>query len=126
MASLLIRIAVNLIIGGVAFVMGLIFIVSILLFIFNMISLIFLIFFIPIWFVILILERELIWNLIFLLKKAPHRNLSKTSGNHEKLLEDYLSLKKIFEKESLELSNENQIKTSESLEEAQKIFHINK
>ena len=103
MASLLIRIVVNLIIGGGVFVMGLIVIVSILLFIFNIISLIFLIFFVPIWFIILILERELIWNLIFLLKKAPHRNLSKSLGNHEKLLEDYLSknnIKKTLEKES--------------------------
>ena len=116
MASLLIRIVVNLIIGGGVFVMGLIFIVSILLFIFNMISLIFLILFIPIWFIILILERELIWNLIFLLKKAPDRNLSESLGNHEKLLEDYLSKKKTLEKESFELSNETLIKT---LEEAQ-------
>jgi len=114
MASLLIRIVVNLIIGGGVFVMGLIFIVSILLFIFNMISLIFLI-----WYIIFILERELIWNLIFLLKKAPHRNLSKTSGNHEILLEDYLSMKKAHENESLEFSSETQFKTSESLEEAQ-------
>jgi len=120
MASLLIRITVNLIIGGGVFFMGLIFIVSILLFIFNIISLIFLIFFIPIWFIILILERELIWNLKFLLKKAPHKNLSNTSGNHEKLLEDYLSkynIKKANEIAILELSNETKNNTSESLKE---------
>jgi len=29
----------------------------------------------------------------FLLKKAPSKNLSKTSRNHEKLLENYLTKK---------------------------------
>ena len=90
MASLIVRIIVNVIIGGLIFVFGLIFIGSILLLIFNKISLFFLIPFIPFWIIILFFEREFLWTLIFLLKKAPYRHLSKTSRKHEKILEDYL------------------------------------
>lgn len=90
MASLIVRIIVNVIIGGLTFILGLIFIGSILLLIFNKISLFFLIPFIPLWIIILLFEREFLWTLIFLLKKAPYSNLSKTSGKHEKILEDYL------------------------------------
>ena len=90
MASLIVRIIVNFIIGGLIFVLGLSFIGSILLLIFNKISLFFLILFIPFWIIILLFERELLWTLIFLLKKAPYSHLSKTSRKHEKILEDYL------------------------------------
>ncbi len=90
MASLKLRIFVNFIIGGLIFVLGLIFIGSVLLLVFNIISLIYLILFIPFWFIIFLFEREFILTLIFLLKKAPYSNLSKSSRKHEKILEDYL------------------------------------
>lgn len=91
MASLKVRIIVNFIIGILIFVLGLIFIGSILLLIFQKISLVFLILLIPLWFIILLFEREFIWTIIFLLKKEPFNNLSKTSRKHEKILEDYLN-----------------------------------
>ena len=90
-ASLKFRIIVIFIIGGLMFVFGLIFIGSILLLIFNKLSFFFLIPFIPLWIIILLFEREFIWTIIFLLKKAPYRHLSNTSGKHEKILEDYLN-----------------------------------
>ena len=90
MASLIVRIIINFIIGILIFVLGLVFIGSILLLIFQKISLVFLILLIPLWFIILLFEREFIWTIIFLLKKEPFNNLSKTSRNHERILEDYL------------------------------------
>ena len=90
MASLMVRILVNFMIGGAAFVLGILLIYTIFMLVFDIVSLVFLLFFIPLWLIILIIERELIWTLIFLLKKAPFKNLSKRSRNHEKLLEDYL------------------------------------
>jgi len=59
----------------------------------RVISLVFLLLFIPLWLIILVIERELIWTFILLLKKAPYKNLSKTSRKHEKLLESYLNKK---------------------------------
>lgn len=94
MASLFVRITINLMIVGVVFSLGLLFIGAILLLIFNTVPLIFLLLFIPLWIIILIIERELIWTLVFLVKKAPYKKLSKTSGKHEKILKDYLSSNK--------------------------------
>ncbi len=85
-----IRIYVNFLIGGLIFVLGLIFIGSVLLLVFNIVSLFFLILFIPVWFIIYLFEKELIITLIFLIKKAPYSNLSKSSRKHEKILDDYL------------------------------------
>ena len=93
MASLFVRILVNFMIGGAVFVMGLLLIYTIFLLVFDIVSLVFLLLFIPLWLIILVFERELIWTLIFLLKKAPFKNLSKTSKNHEKILENYLTNK---------------------------------
>ena len=93
MSSLIVRILVNFMIGGAAIVLGILFVYIILLLLFNIPSLVFLLLFIPLWLIILVIERELIWTFIFLLKKAPNKNLSKTSRNHEKLLENYLSNK---------------------------------
>ncbi|KKK62193.1 hypothetical protein LCGC14_3006770, partial [marine sediment metagenome] len=69
--------------------LGFILIGSILLLIFNVISIFYLILFVPCWFIILLFEREFIWTLIFLLKKEPFLHLSKTSGKHEKILIDF-------------------------------------
>ncbi len=91
MASKKFRIIVNLIILLLILLFGFIFIGSILLLIFNIISLLYLILLIPCWFIILLFEREFIWTLIFLLKKEPFNRISKTSGKHEKILEDYLN-----------------------------------
>ena len=95
MASLIIRVLVNFMIGGAAFVLGILLIYTIFLLVFDIVSLVFLLLFIPLWLIILVIERELIWTFIFLLKKAPFKNLSKTSRNHEKLLENYLTEKNI-------------------------------
>ena len=91
MASKKFRIIVNLIILLIILLLGFIFIGSILLLIFNIISLLYLILFVPCWFIILLFEREFIWTIIFLLKKEPFNHISKTSGKHEKVLEDYLN-----------------------------------
>ena len=101
MASKKFRIIVNLIILLIILLLGFIFIGSILLLIFNIISLLYLILFVPFWIIILLFEREFIWTIIFLLKKEPYHHLSKTSGKHEKILEDYLNTKK--QKENLEI-----------------------
>ena len=93
MASLIVRVLVNFMIGGAAFVLGILLIYTIFLLVFDIVSLVFLLLFIPLWLIILIIERELIWTFIFLLKKAPFKNLSKSSRNHEKLLENYLTKK---------------------------------
>jgi len=93
MASLIVRVLVNIMIGGAVFVMGILLIYTLLLLVFDVVSLIFLLLFIPLWLIILVIERELIWTLIFLLKKAPFKNLSRTSKNHEKILEYYLANK---------------------------------
>ncbi len=93
MASLIVRVLVNFMIGGAVFVLGILLISTILLFVFDFVSLVFLLLFIPLWLIILVIERELIWTIIFLLKKAPFKNLSETSRNHEKLLEAYLTKK---------------------------------
>jgi len=90
MASQIVRILVNFMIGGAVFVLGILLIYTIFLLVFDIVSLVFLLLFIPLWLIILVIERELIWTFIFLLKKAPFKNLSKTSRNHEKLLENYL------------------------------------
>jgi len=100
MASLKLRFIINFVIGGLIFVLGLIFIGSVLLLVFNIISLIYLILFIPIWVIIFLFEREFILTLIFLLKKAPYSNLGKSSGKHEKILEDYLKTLNSTEGES--------------------------
>jgi len=93
MASLIVRVLVNFFIGGTVFVLGTLLIYTIFLLVFDIISLVFLLLFIPLWLIILVIERELIWTFILLLKKAPYKNLSKTSRNHEKLLESYLNKK---------------------------------
>jgi len=90
LASLKLRLLVNFVIGGLIFVLGIIFIGSVLLLVFNIISLIYLILFIPVWIFIFLFEREFILTLVFLLKKAPYSDLGKSSGKHEKILEDYL------------------------------------
>jgi len=90
MASQIVRILVNFMSGGAVFVLGILFIFTFFLLVFGIVSLVFLLLFIPLWLIILVIERELIWTFIFLLKKAPFKNLSKTSRNHEKLLENYL------------------------------------
>lgn len=95
MASLKFRIFIHSIIFIISFFLGFIFIGSILLLIFNILSMYSLILFIPIWIIIILLERELIWTILFLLQDEPFKELSKTSGKHEKLLENYLnSIKK--------------------------------
>ena len=99
MASLKCRVLIIFIIGVLIFVLGLIFIGLILLLIFNIISLFYLILFVPCWFIILLFERELVWTIIFLVKKEPFKHLSTTSGKHEKILEDYL--KSLKQKENL-------------------------
>ena len=93
MASLIVRVLVNFFIGGTVFVLGTLLIYTIFLLVFDVISLVFLLLFIPLWLIILVIEKELIWTFIFLLKKAPYKTLSKTSGNHEKLLKSYLNKK---------------------------------
>ena len=93
MASLIVRVLVNFMISGAAFVLGIVLIYTILLFVFDFVSLVFLLLFLPLWLIILVFERELIWIIIFLFKKAPFKNLSETSRNHEKLLENYLTKK---------------------------------
>jgi len=93
MASLIVRVLVNFFIGGGVFVLGILLIYTIFLLVFDIISLVFLLLFIPVWLIILVIERELIWTIVFLLKKAPYKNLSKTSRKHEKLLESYLNRK---------------------------------
>jgi len=90
MASLKLRIFVYFVIGGVIFVLGLIIIGLVLLLVFNIISFIYLILFIPVWVILFLFERELTLSLIFLLKKAPFINMGKSSGKHEKILKDYL------------------------------------
>ena len=100
MASLKLRLLVNFVIGGLIFVLSIIFIGSVLLLVFNIISLIYLILFIPVWVIIFLFEREFILSLIFLLKKAPYNNLGKSSGKHEKILEDYLKTLKNTKGES--------------------------
>ena len=89
MASKKFRIIVNLMLLLIILLLGFILIGSILLLIFNVISIFYLILFVPCWFIILLFEREFIWTLIFLLKKEPFLHLSKTSGKHEKILRDF-------------------------------------
>lgn len=93
MAKLIVRVLVNFLIGGAVIVLSILLIYTILLLVVGFASLVFLLLFIPLWLIILIIERELIWTFIFLLKKAPFKNLSKTSRNHENLLENYLTKK---------------------------------
>ena len=98
MASKKFRIIINLIILLLILLLGFILIGSIFLLFLQIVPLVFIILFIPIWLIIFILEREFVWTLHFLIKKEPYRDLRKTSGKHEKILEDYL--KKIKKGES--------------------------
>ncbi len=63
---------------------------SVYLFIFKKISLLFLILFIPLWYVSIKLEKEFIWVLIHISRKEPYNYLSKISNNHEDILNNYL------------------------------------
>jgi len=91
MASKKFRIIVNLIILLLILLLGVILIGSIFLLVLQIIPFVFIILFIPLWIIIIIFEREFVWALHFLIKKEPYRHLSKTSGKHEKILEDYLN-----------------------------------
>jgi len=90
MASKKFRIIVNLIILLLILLLGFFFVGSIFLLVLQIVPFVFIILFIPLWLIIIILEREFVCTLIFLTKKEPYRHLSKTSGKHEKILEDYL------------------------------------
>ncbi len=94
MASKKFRIIVNLIILLLILFLGFILIGSLFLLILQIVPLVFIIVFIPIWIIIIFLEREFVWTLHFLIKKEPYRHLRKTSGKHEKILEGYLNTKK--------------------------------
>ena len=95
MASKKFRIIVNLIILLLILLLGFILIGSIFLLVLQIVPFVFIILFIPLWLIIIMFEREFVWTLHFLIKKEPYRHLRKTSGKHEKILEDYLnSIKK--------------------------------
>lgn len=94
MASSKFRIIINLFIGAVCLFLSFIMIGSILFLIFQKISLLFLIILIPLWIIIIFLEREFVWTLIFLNKKEPYKHLTETSGKHERLLKEYQNEKK--------------------------------
>ncbi len=94
MASKKFRIFVNLLILLLILLLGFILIGSIFILVLQIVPFIFIIPLIPLWLIIIILEREFVWTLHFLIKKEPYRHLSKTSGKHEKILEDYLNAKK--------------------------------
>ena len=91
MASKVVRVIINILISSLGVILCLIFILSIYLLIINIIPLVFLIFLVPMWIIIIIIEREFIWTSIFLIKKAPYKNLGETTRGHEKILKDYLS-----------------------------------
>ena len=91
MASKKFRIIVNLIILLLILLLGFILIGSIFLLVLQIVPFVFIILFIPLWLIIIMFEREFVWTLHFLIKKEPYRHLSKTSGKHEKILEDYLN-----------------------------------
>ena len=91
MASKKFRIIVNLLILLLILFLGFIFMGSIFLLILQIVPLVFIIFFIPLWLIIIILEREFVWTLLFLIKKEPYRHLSISEGKHEKILDNYLN-----------------------------------
>ena len=91
MATKKFRIIVNLIILLLILLLGFILMGSIFLLVLQIVPFVFIIFFIPLWLIIIIFEREFVWTLHFLIKKESYRHLSKTSGKHEKVLEDYLN-----------------------------------
>ncbi len=94
MASKKFRIIVNLLILLLILFLGFIFMGSIFLLILQIVPLVFIIFFIPLWLIIIILEREFVWTLLFLIKKEPYRHLSISEGKHEKILDNYLNKSK--------------------------------
>jgi len=94
MASKKFRILVNLIILLLILLLGFIFIGSLFLLILQIVPLVFIIFFNPLWLIIIILEREFVWTLLFLIKKEPYRHLSISEGKHEKILDNYLNKSK--------------------------------
>ena len=100
MASKKFRIFVNLIMLLLILLLGSFFIGSTFLLILQIVPFVFIILFIPLWIIIIFLEREFVWTLFFLIKKEPYKHISKTSGKHEKILKDYLD--KIEQGESLD------------------------
>ena len=74
--------------------LGFFFIGSLLLLVLQIVPIVFIILFIPLWLLIFIFEREFVWTLRFLIKKEPFNHLSKTSGKHEKALKDYIDTMK--------------------------------
>jgi hypothetical protein len=94
MASKKFRIIVNLLILLLILFLGFIFMGSIFLLILQIVPLVFIIFFIPLWLIIIILEREFVWTLLFLIKKEPYRHLSISEGKHEEILDNYLNKSK--------------------------------
>jgi hypothetical protein len=95
MATKKFRFLINFLIGSLIIILGVFFVGTLILLIFQKISLISLIFLVPIWIVIIIFEREFIWTLFFLLKEAPFKNLSKNSEDHNKILKNYLKTRNI-------------------------------
>lgn len=91
MASKEFRIIVNLIILLLILLLGFILIGSIFLLVLQIVPFVFIILFIPLWLIIIILEREFVWTLHFLIKKEPYRHLSISGGKHEKILDNYLN-----------------------------------
>lgn len=90
MASKKFRILINLILLLLILLLGFFLIGSIFLLVLQIVPIVFIILFIPLWLIIIILEREFVWTLLFLIKKEPFNHLSKSSGKHEKILKDYL------------------------------------
>ena len=90
MASKKFRIIVNLIILLLILLLGFFFVGSIFLLVLQIVPFVFIILFIPLWLITIILEREFVWTLHFLIKKEPYRHLSISGGKHEKILKDYL------------------------------------
>ncbi|MHA1394171.1 MAG: hypothetical protein ACTSRZ_11755 [Promethearchaeota archaeon] len=90
MATKKFRVIVNLIILSLIILLGVVFIGSVLILVFQIILIYFIILFIPLWIFIIIIEKELLWTLIFLIKEEPYKKLSKNWGKHEQILADYL------------------------------------
>ncbi len=94
MASKKFRIFVNLIILLLILLLGFFFIGTIFLLILQIVPLVFIILFIPLWLIIIFFEREFVWTFHFLIKKGPYRHLSTSEGKHEKILDNYLNKSK--------------------------------
>ena len=91
MASKNFRIIVNFLILLLILLLGFFFVGSIFLLVLQIVPFVLIILFIPLWLIIIILEREFIWTLHFLIKKEPYRHLSISGGKHEKILDNYLN-----------------------------------